>query len=300
MHLNKRSQMTNEKTNQRAAMIFVCISMGFFTLLDSIVKSVSLVTEPGSFLVIFGIVGIFTTGLYCRLTSNKLELPRRKYLLLHVVRSGLLCASTFLLYSSYTDYGLIDIVVIWLCAPLFAVVLARLWLSERVLRLQWLALILGSAALVSIAVIQNKGLSHTTAFVVIGATSYGVVLFLSRYLVTKEGVVRLLFSFYATLTIVFSYELQSLSQIATSMLLIMISAALLQSFAQLLLIEAYKRAQVTVVAPFEYTSVLWAIPLGWYFFQETPSVITIAVAMIVVVANYFAVSRSAMTEHSNH
>jgi drug/metabolite transporter (DMT)-like permease len=277
--------MPNAREIQNIAIALACVSSGLFTLLDSIVKSLSRSIDPGYILEIFGIIGFVITWIYYRRTSNSRRFPSRSLIVLHAARAILLSLSTYLLYSAYQDYGLVDIAVIWLCAPLLAVVLAHVFLREDVPFLQWVALCFGSISLVTIAIFQNKSVSYSSLFVVGGGFSYAIVLFLSRYLIVRDGVVSVLLSFYVALIVLFSYSIPQLYTVDMALLSILLSASLIQAIAQILLSEAFKRAQVAVVAPFEYTTVLWAVPMSWFFFQDTPSTLTAAVAALVIGAN---------------
>lgn len=51
---------------------------------------------------------------------------------------------------------------------------------------------------------------------------------------------------------------------------------------QLWLTEAFRRAPPSVVAPFEYTSILWAFAIDWIFWSASPSLSLLAGAAIVV------------------
>jgi drug/metabolite transporter (DMT)-like permease len=51
-------------------------------------------------------------------------------------------------------------------------------------------------------------------------------------------------------------------------------------------IQAVRYASPAFVAPFEYTRLLYAIPVGFIFFGEVPSITTLAGASLIVVAVY--------------
>jgi drug/metabolite transporter (DMT)-like permease len=53
--------------------------------------------------------------------------------------------------------------------------------------------------------------------------------------------------------------------------LLLIATGLISGVAQLLMTEAYRGGETTVVAPFEYVGILWAVLLGWIAFGERPT-----------------------------
>ena len=48
------------------------------------------------------------------------------------------------------------------------------------------------------------------------------------------------------------------------------------------LAQAYRYAQVPTLAPFEYTTVLWGGLIGYFVFQETPTLGTLVGASMIV------------------
>lgn len=58
---------------------------------------------------------------------------------------------------------------------------------------------------------------------------------------------------------------------------------------QFWLTDAFRRAPPAVVAPFEYTSILWAFAIDWLFWSATPSVSLILGAAVVVVSGIYVI-----------
>ncbi len=61
--------------------------------------------------------------------------------------------------------------------------------------------------------------------------------------------------------------------------------------AQILLTESYRHAPASVVAPFSYTAMIWAVVLGYFMFGELPTMVVLAGAAIVVAAGMFVIFR---------
>ena len=61
------------------------------------------------------------------------------------------------------------------------------------------------------------------------------------------------------------------------------------AFAMVLFSTAYKYAESSFIAPFEYTGMLWAAALGFIVFGDVPGLKTIAGGMIVLAAGLFMV-----------
>ena len=61
------------------------------------------------------------------------------------------------------------------------------------------------------------------------------------------------------------------------------------SLGQLWVTDAFRRAPASVVGPFEYTAILWAFAIDWYFWSATPTISLIIGASIVVASGVYIV-----------
>ena len=65
----------------------------------------------------------------------------------------------------------------------------------------------------------------------------------------------------------------------------LILIGLLGSVANLLLTQSYKLAEVTLTTPLKYLSLVFAIIIGFYFFNEIPTIYTLSGAALIVVSS---------------
>src|SRR5690606_30109551 len=71
----------------------------------------------------------------------------------------------------------------------------------------------------------------------------------------------------------------------------LVSAGICGGIAQIFMTEAYRHAEASTVAPFEYTSIVLAIVIGYLAFGEKPTVHIIVGGAIVIAAGIFIVWR---------
>ena len=71
----------------------------------------------------------------------------------------------------------------------------------------------------------------------------------------------------------------------------MIALGVLGGLAHILLTESYRYAAASVVAPFDYSSMLWALLLGYWLFGELPAPLVYVGATIVAAAGLFVIWR---------
>src|SRR5262249_31835601 len=73
--------------------------------------------------------------------------------------------------------------------------------------------------------------------------------------------------------------------------LMLVGTGLLGGLAQILLTLSYKHADAAVIAPFEYTSLLWSTLLGWWVFGDVPGSSVVFGSIIVIAAGLFVIFR---------
>ena len=61
--------------------------------------------------------------------------------------------------------------------------------------------------------------------------------------------------------------------------------------AQILATNAYKISNVSILAPIDYTSIIWAITFGIIFFGDYPDLFVILGSLIVVISTYYIIYR---------
>ena len=71
----------------------------------------------------------------------------------------------------------------------------------------------------------------------------------------------------------------------------LIGSGLAGGIGQILITEAYRQAEVSVIAPFEYTSLVLSLIVGYLVFSDVPTVQMLIGALIVVGAGIFIIFR---------
>ena len=120
----------------------------------------------------------------------------------------------------------------------------------------------------------------------------GLATVLVRRLVTTERTptIVLYFSVTATLfaltTLPFGWS--PLTAVQTTALIL---SGVFGGLGQILLTESYRHAEVSTIAPFEYTSVVLGIGIGFFVFAEVPGLATVIGSAIVVASGIFIIYR---------
>jgi len=203
-------------------------------------------------------------------------------------------------------YGLLHLplpeaIALGYAMPLVAVIFAAVFLGEAVRIYRWSAVLFG---MVGVAIISWPKLTlfsegGVQAEQAIGAISVllasvlgGMAMIQVRRLVEEEktATIVLYFSITATvfslLTVPFGWQL-----LAPEPQLFLIAAGFCGGVAQILLTESYRHADVSTVAPFEYTSIVIGAVIAYFIFGDVPSGHTLVGTVIVVAAGIFIIYR---------
>ena len=74
-------------------------------------------------------------------------------------------------------------------------------------------------------------------------------------------------------------------------LTILIMAGILGGLGQIFLTSSYREADASVVAPFDYASMIFALAIGWFFFSEVPTGTMLFGASLVMLAGVLIIWR---------
>ncbi len=194
-----------------------------------------------------------------------------------------------------------EVVAIGYAAPLMVTMLAAMFLGEKIRLVRLSALLLGMFGVMLILSPRLTVLDSevTTRLQTIGALAALMAAMFSalaqvfaRKLVATETTGSIVFYFsvmsttLALLTLPFGWAVPSLK--AT---LLLITAGLLGGVGQILLTESYRYAEVAVIAPFEYCSIILALLVGYFVFDEYPTTIMMAGVALIVTAGIIIIER---------
>jgi drug/metabolite transporter (DMT)-like permease len=217
----------------------------------------------------------------------------------HLKRGAFGSAGMFSGFVALSYLPLHDAIAIGYATPLIVVVLAALLLKETVRAYRWTAVVVGFTG---VLIMLSPHLSATRA--IGGAPAFGAMIALlgaccsagatvqvRRLTATeKTGAIVLYFSLLTTAlglaTIVLGWRMPPAGD-----LLLLILIGVLGGIGQILLTSCYRHADTSIIAPFEYTTMVWALVFGWFVFGELPSREVIAGAAIVAAAGIFVLWR---------
>jgi drug/metabolite transporter (DMT)-like permease len=193
----------------------------------------------------------------------------------HAVRSLAGTASMFCWFTALTMIPLADFTAISFTAPMFLTLLAMLFLRERIHAYRWTALVIGFVGvLITIGPHLTLGGSSLGVLVSLGAAVFSALAITTlRSMSGSGGEHPLAITFYFSLTTVICSALTAFGgwpMPTGEQWLFIVVAALFGVSGQLLMTMSYRYAEASTLAPLDYTNLLLAVALGYYFFAEVP------------------------------
>jgi drug/metabolite transporter (DMT)-like permease len=188
--------------------------------------------------------------------------------------------------------------------PVFAVVLSAVILHETVGRFRWGAVGVGFAGVLlmiephgGILGIFAHSFSKGAAFALGGAfLSAFVVVFIRQMSVTERSE-TIVFYFMLTCSLAGAVSMIWFHAALTLSLAAWLAlAGVLGGIGQICMTFSYRYAEPSLLAPFDYIAMVWAVLLGYFVFGEIPQTLVMAGAGVVIVAGLFIVWR----EHVRH
>jgi drug/metabolite transporter (DMT)-like permease len=207
------------------------------------------------------------------------------------VRSVFTLAAWLCFYNAARHLQLAELTTIYYAAPIIITVLSVVLLGEKVPALRWLAVLLGFAGVFVACDPTRLGLSVPVVLVLCAAVFWGIAIVLLRKTALLERtMIQLILNnaFFLLFSAVPAFVLWQTP--AWDQLLLLVGVGALGGVAQYLLFEGMKRAPVSIVAPFEYTSLIWSFALGFLIWGDVPRPEVFTGAAIIVSAGLLIIA----------
>jgi len=283
--------------NASAGIVMKILAALSSTLMLACVKGLDGAIPVGEVIFFRSVLALVPLMIWLRVQGSVLDGIRTRNVRGHFLRGlagtgGLYFSYLSLLYISLTDATAINY-----AAPLFTVLLAALLLREKVRHHRWVAVVAGFSG---IMVMFSGHLSFSASFSL--SASAGILLALMaafctacalvqiRFLNGKEKPGAIAFWFAVTtaltslITLIGGWKIPHGSQ-----LLLLVGCGLLGGITQILMTLSLRYAEASLLAPFDYTTLLWSVAVGYLLLGNLPESTTVIGAILVVLGGLYSV-----------
>jgi drug/metabolite transporter (DMT)-like permease len=272
---------------------FRVAAMACMACLSAIVKWTGSRGVPVFEIILFrNLFAFVPLGLYVARTTG-FEVLRTNRLGGHALRSvvgltGMVCGFSAVQYLPLTEATALQFT-----SPLFMTALSALLLSEKVGRHRWGAVLAGFVGVLIMArpIPGQMNVVGVTLGMLSALGAAGAMVAIRQIADTERGPTIV---FYFTLGGVLVGAVGSLFAWVTPdplTLTMLVLAGLVGGVGQLFLTEALRQAPVGVIAPFDYTQLVWASLFGLVLWGELPHPLTLIGAVIVAASGVYILHR---------
>jgi drug/metabolite transporter (DMT)-like permease len=217
----------------------------------------------------------------------------------HVWRGVLGTTAMGLTFTGLGMLPLPEVTAIGFATPIFTLILAAVFLGETIRLIRISAVVVGLAGVLVMIWPRLSGgaeISDTATLgailILIATIARAMVQIHIRQLVQTEHTAAIVFYFSATatglslLTLPFGWQVPS-----WDILLLLIGSGFIGGVAQILVTSSYRFAAASMLAPYDYASMLFAIIIGYVWFDEQPTLVILAGAALVIAGNAVVIWR---------
>lgn len=269
-----------------------------FTSMAAVVKYLSPTIESGQMIFYRSFVGLVPLIVWMLMRGEFPSALRSHRPLGHLWRAIVGTGAMAFYFLALARLPLPDVTAITYASPLITLMLAALLLRERVGMYRWSAVGVGLGGVLVILWphlgegVGTEGAALGAIFALLTAVGMALVMIQLRNLTRTEptSTIVLYFSLFASLlallTLPFGWTVPTAFEFA-----LLIGLGLSGGVGQILLTQCYRYAPASVVAPFEYTTMLWALVLGYVVFGDVPQLIMLVGATIVIASGLYVIYR---------
>ncbi|AVH43945.1 MULTISPECIES: DMT family transporter [Agrobacterium] len=275
-----------------------------FTVMSACVKGLDGAIPVGEVVFCRGFFALIPLCLWFIASSERITVPAAKNIGSLLAGSSAGLGGMFFGFLALAYLPLVNVTVLSYTTPLFTIMLAALLLGEKVRIYRWSAVLTGFIG-VFITLSPNlvfdaasgpariDGVAMIgTALALTGALCAAFSSIAVRHLNSIEKPSRIVLIYTLTgvvaglATLGFGWKMPDFHQF-----LLLAGGGLAGGIGQIAMTLSLRHAQASLLAPFDYTTMIWAIALGYLFMAEVPTGATIIGALTVIAAGLFAMWR---------
>jgi len=284
ININENTKMI--KNQNQLGGICMILSVLFFSLMDVLIK-ITNEYDVGQVMfsrAIFGLIPIFFL-----IPKNRIKnFYKTKNKLLHFYRSFVGAVAMYAIFVGLRNLQLSEVTSLAFSGPIWVVIFSILFLGEKIRAKRWIAVALG---FVGVLIISKPGFDNLNFYyiypIIFTLGFAGVSIFIRKLTLAGEPIYLIAFYFSLCSAIFGLFTLPFGGWVIPSSydLVLLILIGLLGGIANLLLTKSYQLAEVSLITPLKYLSLVFAIIFGFYLFDEIPTIYTLAGASLIIISS---------------
>ena len=290
--------MFRQAGSSRSTLSGIFMMLGAFVIfatLDSSAKYLGRFLSVGEITLGRYAFGILFAALAGRLLAGG-GFWRTRHPRLQMLRGAFMFGATFFNFMAVRHLQLAVTSAILFAAPLLVCALSALLLGEHVGWRRWAAVLAGFAGVILIIRPGTAAFHPAMLYSIAAAFTLAAYQVLTRKVGARDNAFASVF--WATLVgtllsvpLLLATGVSAPTPYHAGAWVALVWMGLAGTIGHVLLSEAHRRADASLLAPFAYSQMLWMVLIGWWWFGDVPDVPTIIGALIVAAAGLFVFHR---------
>ncbi|MGY9003041.1 MAG: DMT family transporter [Rhodospirillales bacterium] len=211
-----------------------------------------------------------------------------------MLRAVIAVATMVLIVSSFRVLPFADVVIILFTGPIFATALAAPLLGERVGIRRWAAVGIGFIGVIIMLKPDGFQFQALLLLPVAAALSTSFRDIATRGLAKTETTISILFWSIVFVSIAgFATYFHEWEPLRNEHIHMFVAAGTLNGLAHFCMINSFRYAEVSLLSPFKYANILYAIVLGYFIWGDVPAIHMWMGAALVIIAGLYIMRREA-------
>lgn len=286
------------------AITLMVVGIFMFSIADALIKAMSGIYPTGE---VMAFRNFFACGpmffFFYRYARGSVF--QTKKLFLQIFRGFIGFISMAFAFLAFKFMPLADAVSLTMSGTIFLAILSGLILKEKVCRSRWIAILLGFAGVLIITRPGASVFSGAAIFAIGSAMLFAISAVCVRYLSRTDSASTTVFYFIlvclvcSILTIPAQWIFPDSSWVRQGIvgwvtptwtdILILGLIGFIGGSAQIAVTQAFRIASGPIVAPFQYTDIIYSMIIGYIFWSEVPDIFLYIGALLITLSGIFIV-----------
>jgi len=279
-------------SKQSIGIIFGILAYFSFSILDATQKTLILYHSVFQLLLVKYFFVLFLSLVESK-RKNNIYFYKSKSIKLQIFRSLLSVIESGCFVLSFKYLSLADAHSVGSLAPVIVVALSAIFLKEKVSTKTWIAIFVGFIGVLIILRPTSSIFDPKALLPLLAAFALGLYQVVTKKVSEHDTTETSLF--YTSIIGIFVMSLLASnfwSPVSSSSYILFLIVGIFFSLGIYLQIIALSMARASIIQPFHYTLIFWAIIFGYIFYNDIPDLFTIVGAVIITLSGIFVLTQS--------
>ena len=286
--------MTIFKSKESIGMLFGILAYFSFSLLDATQKTLVMYYSVFQLLLIKYFFVLLLSLIESRRKKN-IKFYKSKNIKIQIFRSILSVLESGFFVLSFKYLSLADAHSVGSLAPVIVVALSAVILKERVSTKTWIAIFIGFIGVLIILRPTSSIFDPKALLPLVAAFALGLYQVITKKASEYDPTEVSLFYTSVVGIITMSFLASSFwKPIDLSSYIFFLAIGIFFSLGIYLQIIALSKARASIIQPFHYTLIFWAIILGYIFYDDIPDFFTLIGAFVITISGIFVIKQTSL------